>query len=203
VQAFAYIDGFNLYYRAVKGTPYKWLDLRRMCELLVPEHAIKRVKYFTAPVSGRGDIDKPRRQNEYLRALRQSGCEIVLGKFLSREAVMPLANDRSKLVRVWKTEEKGSDVNLATHLLIDGMARQYEVAIVLTNDSDLAMPLQHIRDTLRLEAIVINPDRHTVSKTLMNAATSQRQLREGVLAISQFPDEIPYPKGVIRKPATW
>jgi hypothetical protein len=32
-----YVDGFNLYYRAVRGTPFKWLDLRKLGEALFPE----------------------------------------------------------------------------------------------------------------------------------------------------------------------
>ena len=48
-----YIDGFNLYYGAVKDTPYRWLDVRRMCELLLPEYSIETIKYFTARVSAR------------------------------------------------------------------------------------------------------------------------------------------------------
>jgi len=45
-----YIDGFNLYYRAVRGTPYKWLDVKRVCEnLLDPKHRIVAVNYYTAP----------------------------------------------------------------------------------------------------------------------------------------------------------
>ena len=31
-----YIDGFNLYYGALKGTPYKWLDLEALCRKLMP-----------------------------------------------------------------------------------------------------------------------------------------------------------------------
>ena len=116
---------------------------------------------------------------------------------------MPLAADKTKLAEVWKTEEKGSDVNLATHLLVDGLAKQYEAAVVLTNDSDLATPIRHVRDSLHLEVIVINPDKKTVSKTLLKAASFQRTLRDGVLAASQLPDTITYPKGTIQKPPTW
>jgi hypothetical protein len=58
-----YVDGFNLYYGAVKDTPYKWLNVRRMCELLLPEYSIEKIKYFTARVSARkGDPGKPTRQ---------------------------------------------------------------------------------------------------------------------------------------------
>ncbi len=48
-----YVDGFNLYYGALKGTPYKWLDLDMLSRLLVPGREIKRIRYFTAPVTGR------------------------------------------------------------------------------------------------------------------------------------------------------
>ena len=48
-----YIDGFNLYYRALKDTPFRWLDLRRLAEILFPEDAINRVCYFTARLDAR------------------------------------------------------------------------------------------------------------------------------------------------------
>ncbi len=203
MKAYAYIDGFNLYYRAVKGTSYKWLNIRQMCEILVPEYLIDRVKYFTAPVSGKDDPDKPVRQQAYFRALQTIGCEIIPGKFLSRDVPMRLAADKTQTVMVTKTEEKGSDVNLASHLLIDGFDRNYDAAIVLTNDSDLTMPIRYVRDTLGLVVVVINPDRNVTSKSLLQAATSIRQLREGVLASCQFPDVVIYPKGRILKPASW
>ena len=48
-----YIDGFNLYYRALRGTPYKWLDLRRLAETLFPGDDIRRICYFTARFDAR------------------------------------------------------------------------------------------------------------------------------------------------------
>jgi len=70
MKTYVYIDGFNLYYGAVRGTPYRWLDIRKLCQLLLPKHQIATVKYFTARVSGRpGDPDKSTRQQTFLRAL--------------------------------------------------------------------------------------------------------------------------------------
>ena len=88
-----YIDGFNLYYRAVKGTPYKWLNLRKMCELILPDQSIGKIKYFTANVSSRkDDPDKPTRQQIYYRALKTiPDFEIIKGKFRSRDRAMPLS----------------------------------------------------------------------------------------------------------------
>ena len=48
-----YVDGFNLYYGAVKGTPFRWLDMAAMCRMLLPGDQINRIKYFTALVDAR------------------------------------------------------------------------------------------------------------------------------------------------------
>jgi hypothetical protein len=60
-----YIDGFNLYYGAVRGSAFKWLNLQRFFQLLRPHDNIVKVHYFTALVEG------PTRPNQevYLRAL--------------------------------------------------------------------------------------------------------------------------------------
>jgi len=58
-----YVDGFNLYYRALRRTSYKWLNLHKLCEdLLSPQNEITRIRYFTAPVSGKLDPGQPIRQ---------------------------------------------------------------------------------------------------------------------------------------------
>jgi hypothetical protein len=65
-----YVDGFNLYYGAVKETPYKWLNIHKLCQLLLPKNQIIKIKYFTALVTARPtDMDQPNRQQIYLRAL--------------------------------------------------------------------------------------------------------------------------------------
>ena len=53
MRTFVYVDGFNLYYGALRGTPWKWLDLPDLfAKVLQPRHDILKVKYFTARVSG-------------------------------------------------------------------------------------------------------------------------------------------------------
>jgi len=48
MRTYIYVDGFNLYYRAVKDTPYNWLDFKKVFEyLLDPSHQIISIKYFT------------------------------------------------------------------------------------------------------------------------------------------------------------
>ena len=56
-----YVDGLNLYYGAVKGTPFKWLDPVRLSALVLPQACVvDRLLYFTAHVSGVVDPGAPR-----------------------------------------------------------------------------------------------------------------------------------------------
>ena len=77
-----YVDGFNLYYGCLKGTPYKWLDLGALCQALLPPNKIQRIRYFTAKVSVHADPHQPVRQSAYLRALQTvPGLTVHLGNF--------------------------------------------------------------------------------------------------------------------------
>lgn len=202
-----YIDGFNLYYGALKGTPYKWLNVARMCQHLLPKNQINKIKYFTANVSARpDDPDKPIKQQAYFRALKTiPNLDIILGHFLVKECVMPLAGQplsAPKFVKVIKFEEKGSDVNLAAHLLHDGHKGDYEVAVLITNDSDLLEAIKIIRQELKLPVGILNPHQRP-SQVLLQHASFIKQIRKGVLAASQFPQTLQDKRGVFHKPASW
>ena len=112
-----YVDGFNLYYGALKRTPYKWLDVGRLCALMLPHDNIVAINYYTALVSARpGNPSAPIDQQIYLRALRTiQNLSITYGHFLTHSVQMALSGVMpTKRVWVDKTEEKGSDVNIAT-----------------------------------------------------------------------------------------
>ena len=203
-----YIDGFNFYYGAVRKTPYKWLDLRKFLELAFPRHSIETIKYFTALVSARpNDADQPVRQQIYLRALETiPNLEIIYGHFLVSYPTMYVVNRTPgipKFVQVEKTEEKGSDVNLATHFLYDGVRDLFDVAILVTNDSDLVEPLKIVRHDLKKDVIVLNPHQRKPSVELAKYATYIKQVRMGTLAASQFPPMMADKNGKFQKPSKW
>lgn len=157
-----YIDGFNLYYGALRNTPYRWLNLEALCQLLLPKNTIGEIKYFTALVSARpNDPDQPVRQQLYLRALRTlPKVSVHLGHFLTHKVTMALAvptGQAAQYVKVIKTEEKGSDVNLATHLLHDAHMGRFDTAVVLSNDSDLLEPIKIVRRELHKQVGILNP----------------------------------------------
>jgi uncharacterized LabA/DUF88 family protein len=103
---------------------------------------------------------------------------------------------------VIKTEEKGSDVNLATHLLLDAFQGRYDLAVVITNDTDLLAPILAVRKELRKKVGLLSPAERP-SRELRNAVDFVKPIRSGVLAAAQFPDEVRNGSGVIRRPATW
>ncbi|HEX9695721.1 MAG TPA: NYN domain-containing protein [Actinomycetota bacterium] len=203
-----YVDGFNLYYRCIKGTSFKWLDLDKMCSLLLPRHTIQRIRYFTAIVQARpGDPQQPQRQLTYIRALQTvPNLSVHYGSFLTNPVRLPVAHPRTgqpRTVEVLRTEEKGSDVNLATYLLVDGFKNDYDVAIVVSNDSDLKEPIEAVRRELRKQAGVLVPDRGQKNMKSALPADFYRRIRPGVLGASQFPAMLQDPVGTITKPATW
>lgn len=154
-----YIDAFNLYFGALKGTRWKWLDLEALCRRLLPGNDIRRIRYFTALVTARPhDPGQPVRQQTYLRALRTNPkITVHLGHFLSNPVTLPLADDPMRFVRVLRTEEKGSDVNLATHLLCDGFTNDYDAAVIVSNDSDLLEPIRIAKNKLNKKVGVVSP----------------------------------------------
>lgn len=153
------------------------------------------------------DVDKPNRQQIYLRALRTiPNLAIILGHFLEHEIMMPIANPipgGQKYIKVIKTEEKGSDVNIAAHMIHDGHKGDYEVAVVLSNDSDLVEPIKIVRQELKLPVIVLNPIPAHPSHEIQKYATFMKPIRRKVLSVSQFPDHMQDRTGKFHKPPTW
>jgi uncharacterized LabA/DUF88 family protein len=207
VRTYVYIDAFNLYYGCLRNTPYRWLNLDEFCRRMLPRNDLQRIKYFTAHVGARPhDPDQPMRQQLYLRALRTLPLvEIYLGHYLSHEVNMPLANppaSGSRFVKVIKTEEKGSDVNIATHLVSDAYENRFDVAVIVSNDSDLLAPVEIVSNRLRKKVGILNPQRHPAF-VLKQAATFFKQIRQGVLRDSQFPPILTDAAGTFHKPASW
>jgi len=211
MRTYVYIDGFNLYYGALKGTPYKWLDLKALFQsTLQAHHHILAIKYYTAMISARpGDSDAPTRQTVYLDALKAYIPEltVTLGHYLENEVTMRLARSPligSKFVRVLKTEEKGSDVNLALHVLNDAWHDRYDCAVICSNDSDLAESLRLVKAEQGKTVILVVPGDPAVRRAsiqLKRWAKATRYVQPATLAACQLPN--PIPGTGFHKPAGW
>lgn len=225
-----YIDGFNLYY-SIRTTHYRWLNVLALSQHLFPEYEIEKVRYFTAPVSGELEDDPGARarQKTYLRALRTLGPELEIhqGSFARHKAMVAMAlskdsrwrrwllalalGDRLVLrqsvpkVRVWKVEEKGSDVSLASHLIADAYEGKFDAAAVLSNDADLEHPLRYVREELGKPVIVFNAASFRQPRLAPEETPGSRYVRiDGrSLAASQFPESMSDEDGQFQRPGGW
>ena len=187
-----YIDGLNLYHGALKGSKHKWLDVRRLAEVLLPKDRVKDVYYFTARMMAfGGDGSKRQRQDIYLRALKSMPrLEVIYGTHRRRG-------------NSW--EEKKTDVNIATQMIFDAFLGNFTCALLMSNDSDLFAPVKRICDDLNLTVVVANPVlRQRVHQELRSAATRVLEIESKHLAASQLPPRVQDSKGKwISKPASW
>ena len=203
-----YIDTFNLYYGALKGTPYKWLNPVALARLVLDaSHDITAVKYFTAKVVPRPENPgQLTRQLFYLRALMTlPGASIIHGRYLTHNVTMPLANPPPggpRFVVVMKNEEKGSDVNLASHMLLDAFDNSCDCAVLISGDSDFYAPVDIVKNRFKKVVGVINPQRK-ICRKLNEAANFYERIRESALAASQFPNQLRDAQGAFHKPPGW
>lgn len=202
-----YIDGFNFYYRALRNTRFKWLNpLALARNLLNEDDLILRVRYFTARISSRaGDPDAPRRQQIYLSALATlPELKIHYGRFLTKTKYRPTVADPTRYVEVFDTEEKGSDVNLASFLLHDGWQGQYDAALVFSQDSDLCEPMRMVKCDLCKLIGLVWLDNSNPGRRMRNVSSFVRHATPARLAAAQFPDALLGRNGhMVRKPVEW
>lgn len=201
-----YIDGFNLFYGALKGTKYKWLNLERYFTLLRQDDNIQEIKYFTAMLDGH----KKLKQEIYLLALETlPKVNIYFGKFKTKKVNCTIDNCTYSGDRLFNVpEEKRTDVNIAIHMLNDALSNKCERLVLVSGDSDLVPALNMIKNaTPKKEIIVYIPARSVVrgaAVELRSSADKHRILPNNLLAKAQFPQKIPDGMGgVITKPTKW
>lgn len=194
---------------------------------------IEKVTYCTARISAVGNSASQREQDVYIRALERSGSvtQIALGNYVARVATAPLAllgrngrpiiahptwpvmvqdglendiSDARFMVSIARREEKGSDVNVASHLLIDILMREIDAAVVISNDSDLSFPVRFVRSLVPVG--LINPTKGYLAGKLSGVPKEGvgnhwwYQLTPADLYAHQLPTEI---GSKITKPVPW
>jgi len=205
-RSIVYIDGFNLYYGALRGTSNKWLDLESYFRRLRPDDDIELIRYFSALTKGASK----RRQQTYLRALATTASvEVILGKFKSRRIFCRVPDCTFEGRRHFHApEEKRTDVNIAIWMVDDAYNDRADRFILVSGDSDLVPPLSLIKSRFpEKELIVYVPARSEVrgAATELRAVSDRhRTLPNTLLARSQFAALVPDGSGgKIEKPEGW
>ncbi len=108
-----------------------------------------------------------------------------------------------KYVNVLHTQEKGSDVNLASELLLGAFKNEYDLAVVLSNDSDLLMPIKIIRKEFSKKVMVLNAHKKNPSSILSKNSDFFYSLTVRDYAESQFSETLTDLIGRFKKPDSW
>ena len=223
-----YIDGYNLYYSRLKGTPYKWLDIAALFRdrILLPQDPgaeVVVIKYFTAPVKAsyaRHGEASSQAQTQYLRALqaRDSGLIQIINGFHTFEPTslpsyqVDVDPSKSSVSRVWMIEEKQTDVNIALHAYRDAVRGACDQLLICSNDSDMEPALRMIREdvaTAKVGLVMPLRDKETAGGKVPNKRLTalahwvRHHIRDDELAQSQLPQNVPTKKKPASKPAHW
>lgn len=176
----------------------KWLNLKSLAlSLLKPNQELKVVKYFTSRVSN--NPDKQQRQTVYIEALESEGIQIFYGHY-QRDTI-----ECKRCLNIWPNyNEKMTDVNIATQMIIDAYQDKYDMAMLISGDSDLVPPVRAIHDNFPDKRIFVAfpPKRFNNSVSLV--AKGSLTIGRKKLIDSQFSPEILNKHSfLIKKPAEW
>jgi uncharacterized LabA/DUF88 family protein len=212
-RAIIYVDGLNLFRRVLSGKPHlKWLDVIKLCELMIPTHEIVLVRYFTAVVKpGLRDPNNMHRQLVYLSALGtfEPRLSIHLGRMISAERVYPLspraldASGLAEMVKVRRNEEKGTDVALASNMVLDAALGSAELYVLLSSDSDFEPTLRILVEKLSSPVALMSPIQNPPRSLLSAHPKFVKTVRGGLVAKTQLPLTLKTKDGIIRRPREW
>ena len=199
----AYIDGFNLYF-GLKDSAFKryyWLDVAALAgSLLKPGQQLAATHYFSANIrsNGHNGADQ-KRQNDYLEALRVQGAQCQLGHYLEKQRRCRQCG------HTWPDwEEKMTDVNIAIQLLLHAVADAFDVALLISGDSDLTTPIRRVRERFPAKRVIVAFPPGRYSNELKKCASGYFTIGEDKLRASQLPEALTKPDGyTLRRPATW
>jgi uncharacterized LabA/DUF88 family protein len=196
----AYIDGFNLYFgiREAGFDNSRWLNVKNLVEaLLQPNQELAAVKYFTSRVSN--SPDKQKRQSTYIDALESTGVQLFYGNYQDGK------EECKRCGHIWRTaKEKMTDVNIATAIIVDAFEDAYDMAMLISGDSDLTPPIKAVHSLFKNKRIFIAfpPKRHNSSMALVSKGSMMIGRKK--LADAQFDEEVISKTGYkLKIPAEW
>ncbi|WP_407523003.1 NYN domain-containing protein [Lacibacter sp. MH-610] len=196
-----YVDGFNLYFGLMEAgfEEFRWLNVKALAQnLLKPGQVLHEVKYFTARVAN--NPDKQKRQTTYLEALYESGVKIYYGQYQMNSI------ECRRCGNIWPdANEKMTDVNIATNLLVDAYKDSYDMAMLISGDSDLVPPIKAVHEIFPNKRVFVAfpPKRH--NSTVALVAKGSLTVGRKKLAESQLPDVIQKAADgfLLKRPSEW
>ena len=164
--AIVYVDGFNLYYGCLQGTPYRWVDPARSAPACCPEDNVVAIRYFTAArrtATVRSPISRKRRRPICSPAHGPEPDHPSRSLHNQRDQrPAPSTHRRAGRPDTASLENRGEGLRRRTspsYLLIDGFRARYDVAVVVSNDGDQE-PVRFVREDLKKPVGILNPHKN-------------------------------------------
>jgi uncharacterized LabA/DUF88 family protein len=195
------VDGYNLYYglREKRWKWFYWLNIQTMARrLLKSNQTLVTTKYFTTIV--KHPEDRRVRQAVYLESLRTlDNIQIFFGHFLSEVVTCHRCGHTHET-----HHEKMTDVNIAVELMTDAFQDWFDVALLVSADSDLIGPIQAVQRLFPHKRVVVAFPPARFSSALSQTAHAYIHIGRNVLSKSVFPEQIAKPGGyLLSRPAEW
>jgi len=196
----AYVGGFNLYFglRSKGWKRYYWLNVQALAQNLVkPGQALVVTKYFTARIAG--PPDKEERQSTYIEALKTlREFEVFYGKYQLNPRQCSQCGFRDEV-----PNEKMTDVNIAVEILKDAYQDKFDVALLISADSDLVRPVKAVTELFPRKRVVVASPPGRYSADLANSGSSSFIIGRAKIAKSVFPEKVVKADAyVLRRPAS-
>lgn len=224
-----FVDGYNLFYGVLAGTPYKWLNLPALLTHIArvqnPESQTALVHYFTSSVlphlATRG-VESRHAQDTYIRALIANDVSVHYGRHRIKHGTAPrfistdIRASRLDKVDIWDLEEKETDVHIAISMY-RYLSRQREdkiddrigQLILVSADTDMTPALRAIREDFPdITVGIILPHREGIRRGVPGSLANnshwiRRNITYAELIAYQFPDRVPTGKSPAIKPHYW
>lgn len=224
-----FVDGYNVFYGLLAGTPYKWLNLplllAHIAHIENPQSALASIDYFTSSVkpelATRGRISKEA-QDTYVRALKANNVTVHYGRHQLERASAPRFIDkkvgasRQDKVAIWKLEEKETDVHIAIRMYRTAarqanipIAERIQQLVLVSGDTDMTPALRAIREDFpQMKLGVVLPCRTGIKRSppgslIEHSDWMRRVVSSEELQSHQFPARVPTHKSPAIKPDYW
>ncbi|VVP58342.1 NYN domain-containing protein [Pseudomonas fluorescens] len=224
-----FVDGYNVFYGLLAGTPYKWLNLTTLLAYIAhvenPQSTLASIDYFTSSVkpelATRGNVSKEA-QDTYVRALKANNVAVHYGRHQLEPARAPrfvdkkIGASRQDKVAIWKLEEKETDVHIAISMYRTAAREAKDIhadciqqLVLVSGDTDMAPALRVIREDFpHIRVGIVLPYRTGFKRSPPGSLREhshwmRRVVTEEELQKHQFPNRVPTHKAPAIKPDYW